>query len=67
MSALVGRDDEEIAMMRKRFIGVTWVDGGLSNPQFGAVCVGRLVAMAGRAAAWFGGMDCANKKLCGTL
>ena len=56
MSALFRRLDDEVAMMRERFIGVTGVDGALSDSQFGAVCVGQLVAIAGRARAWVCGM-----------
>ena len=56
MSALFCRADEEIAMMRERVIVVTRVEGALSASQFGAVCVGQLVAIAGRARAWVCGM-----------
>ena len=43
-------------MMRERCIWEIRVVGAPSDSQFGAVCVGQLVAIAGRARAWVCGM-----------
>lgn len=56
MSALSSLDNDDVVMMRKQFIKVTRVNGPPLYSYYEAVCVSRLVAIAGRATAWFCGM-----------